>query len=599
MSIDSLAAAAASVSALHFLRPHWLLALLALPLLAWWWRRRRRRQSAWRDAVDPHLLPYLLEARSGARANRALWLGLLGATLAVCALAGPSWQRVEQPLWQSRAPLVVALDLSSATLASDLPPSRLAQARAKLATLLRERAGGQVGLVAFADDAYTVAPLTDDAGNVALFLDALAPDIMPTYGQPLDGSRADRAIERSARLLHQAGFDHGDILLLTDHADAAARGAAASAARDGYRVSVLGLGTAGGAAYRDGDGRIAQARLDAGSLRALASAGGGAYAALAAGDGDLAALGVLDPRQAGTIASHGEKTSLWRDQGYWLLLPLLLLALFAFRRGGALAAVLLCAWWPMQPVQAAGNDWWQRADQQAHQRLEQGAQAYREKDFAAAEKHWEGLPGADAAYNRGNALAKQGDYDAAIAAYDEALRLQPGMADAIANRKAVEAAKKRKPPPGGQPGNKPDHKPGKGQSGQSGGRQQAQDGKSPHDGKPDPAGQSATQARAPTDPGSPENGDARPGKPADTEAQRAADAAQRARMQQALRDAGQEKGAQQSQARPSSGNRAETPAERERRLANEAWLRRVPDDPGGLLRARFRLEYERRQQGGD
>ena len=44
--------------------------------------------------------------------------------------------------------------------------------------------------------------------------------------------------------------------------------------------------------------------------------------------------------------------------------------------------------------------------------------------------------------------------------------------------------------------------------------------------------------------------------------------------------------------------KAETPAERERRLANEAWLRRVPDDPGGLLRAKFRLEYERRQQGG-
>jgi len=24
----------------------------------------------------------------------------------------------------------------------------------------------------------------------------------------------------------------------------------------------------------------------------------------------------------------------------------------------------------------------------------------------------------------------------------------------------------------------------------------------------------------------------------------------------------------------------------------------VPDDPGGLLREKFRLEYERRQQGG-
>ena len=594
MNIDSLAASAASLSALHFLRPQWLLALLALPLLAWWWRRRRRRQSVWRDAVDPHLLSHLLEGRSGTRANAAPWLGLLGITLAVCALAGPSWQRVEQPLWQSRAPLVVALDLSSATLASDLPPSRLAQARAKLATLLRERAGGQVGLIAFADDAYTVAPLTDDAGNIALFLDSLAPDIMP-----VDGSRADRAIERSARLLRQAGFDRGDILLLTDHAGAAARNAAASAARDGYRVSALGLGTDGGAAYRDADGRIAQARLDAGSLRAVANAGGGAYAALAAGTGDLATLGVLDPRQAGTIASHGEKTALWRDQGYWLLLPLLLLALFAFRRGGALAAVLLCAWWPLQPAHAAGIDWWQRADQQAHQRLEQGAQAYRGNDFVAAEKNWTGLPGADAAYNRGNALAKQGEYDAAIAAYDEALRLQPGMADALANRKAVEAAKKRKPPPGRQSGNKPDNQQDKGKSGQSGGQQQSQEGTSPDNGKPGAADPGTRPPPAPAQPGPPQTSDPQPGKPADTQAQRVADTAQRARMQQALRDAEQAKRGQQAEAQQASGERAETPAQRERRLANEAWVRRVPDDPGGLLRARFRLEYERRQQGGD
>jgi Ca-activated chloride channel family protein len=64
-------------------------------------------------------------------------------------------------------------------------------------------------------------------------------------------------------------------------------------------------------------------------------------------------------------------------------------------------------------------------------------------------------------------------------------------------------------------------------------------------------------------------------------------------MQRALQQAKQ--GESQTQAM----QRSETPAARERRLANEAWLRRVPDDPGGLLRAKFRLEYERRQQGGN
>ena len=41
----------------------------------------------------------------------------------------------------------------------------------------------------------------------------------------------------------------------------------------------------------------------------------------------------------------------------------------------------------------------------------------------------------------------------------------------------------------------------------------------------------------------------------------------------------------------------ETPGQRERRLANEAWLKRVPDDPGALLRARFQLEAQRRRGG--
>lgn len=588
----------AGLVAPHFLRPQWLLALLALPLLAALWRRRRMRRNAWRDAVDPHLLPHLLEGPSGTQGRLAPWIGLAAFALAVCALAGPSWQRIAQPLWQSRAPLVVALDLSDAILATDLPPSRLAQARAKLATLLRERSGGQVGLLAYADDAYTVAPLTDDGGNVALFLDALAPDIMPAHGQSSDGSRADRAIERSAQLLRQAGFDRGDILLLSDHADARARDAAAAAARAGYRVSVLGLGTSAGAAYRDGAGVIAQARLDAGSLRALARSGGGGYATLAAGDGDLDALGVLDPGQAGTIAAQGQKTWLWHDQGYWLLLPLLLLAVFGFRRGGVLAALLPCLLLlPWQPARAAGSDWWQRADQQAHQQLEQGAQAYRGKDFAAAEKHWQGLPGADAAYNLGNALAKQGRYEEAIAAYDEALRLQPRMDDAIANRKAVEAAMRRKPPSGGQQG--PQDPRDQGKSGQQAGDPSSQ-------GKPSSGnggqGEARRDRQAPSQPRTApprQDNDPQAARPDDGQAQRAADAAQRARMQQALRDAERGKSAKPTQAQPATGKRSETASERERRLANEAWLRRVPDDPGGLLRARFRLEYERRQQGGN
>lgn len=616
MSLDLPTGYLSGITGLHFLRPQWLWLLLALPLLGWWRRRNRIRQSVWRDVVDPHLLPHLLQHRRGVGGHRGLWLGLLGAALGVCALAGPSWQRVEQPLWQNRAPLVIALDLSRASTASDLPPSRLLQARAKISTLLQQRAGGQVGLVAFADDAYTVAPLTDDAGNIALFLDALTPEIMPGDGEPSTGSHAERAIDWSGQLLRQAGFERGDIVLLTDHADSAARDAAAVSASAGYRVSVLGLGTTQGAAYRDADGRIARAQLDADSLRALATAGQGAYAALTPGVADLAALGVLDPQRTDTVAAHGEKTRVWTDQGYWLLLPMLLLAAFAFRRGGALAALLLCLWLPSTAVHAAGNNWWQRPDQQRHQQMLRGAEAYRGQDYAAADQAWHNLPGADAAYNRGNALARQAQYDAAIAQYDQALRMQPGMADAIANKKAVEAAKRRKPPAGQQQADNKQNKnqQDKGQQNKNGqgnsakdnsGQNQNQAGNDQQGKSGQPSSQRAPQpqpARSPADrqqqPASQSAGGdkAQAGQPLDAESQRKADAAQRTRMQQALRNAQQDKSGHQMQASASKAD--ETPAQREQRIANEAWLQRVPDDPGGLLRARFRLEAERRQQEG-
>ena len=572
-----------ALQTLNFVRPEWLWALLALPALWALWRLRQRRGNVWRNVVDAHLLPHLLE-HGGKRARDATWLGALGYLIAVLALAGPSWRQTEHPLWQSQAPLVIALDLSSAITASDLPPSRLLQARAKLATLLRERVGGQVALVVYAGEAFTVAPLTDDTANVALFLDALQPEVMP-----VDGQNVAQAIETSVRLMQQAGFERGDILVLSDQSSTSGTTAAANALAQGFRVSALGLGTASGAPYRDAGGRIVRARLDAPSLQALTGAGGGTYRSLARDDSDLQALGVLDPEATEASTARGEKGLAWQDEGYWLLPALMLLALFAFRRGGAFAVLMLCVLLPVAmparaQTQAPERSWWQRPDQQAHARIELGADAYRKGDFAAAEQSFTGIDSATAHYNQGNALAKQDRLDDAIAAYDRALKLEPGMEDAIENRKVVDAARKRQ----------------KGSGGDNDNKQQGKDKSAPKTGQQDQSKQDPGQPSQPPpqsrQPPDPQTGKASESPP-DAKAQAAADAAQRQRMQQAMAQAGARDDAK---AKPDAqGNAlAETPEQRERRQAVEAWLRRVPDDPGGLLKTKFRLEHERRQREG-
>ncbi|HIE0126186.1 TPA: VWA domain-containing protein [Stenotrophomonas maltophilia] len=600
-------------NALHLLRPEWLWALLALPLIIALALYRQRRSDAWRQAVDAHLLPHLLAAGARRRA-RLPWALLLGWTLASLAMAGPSWRQQAQPMFQASAPLLVVLDLSSRITATDLPPSRLLQARAKVGELLRARQGGQVGLVVYADDAYTVAPLTDDGSNVALYLDALSPDVMPR-----DGQRADRGIDWATRLMRQIGALQGQILLVSDQADSEAALAAAQARSLGLQVSVLGLGTPAGAAYRDGSGQIRQAALDEGSLRAVATAGGGRYARISADDSDLRAFGVLDARE-GTAAQRPGEGKQWRDEGFWLLPPVMLLALLAFRRRAVLAAVLTVGLLPwMNDVQAqapatpasqpAQGTLWKRSDQVQHQRLAEGVQAYRKGDFATARRQFEGIDNDAGWYNLANTLAREGNYDDAIAAYDRALALHPGMADAVANRAVVDAARKRKQSGGGQgqdqqkpPQNGQQKQPQspQGQQNPQGQPQQGQQnpGQSqPPSGQQDPPKAGDNNAQSKPQPGERgRDGQQAPPQVEDAKAQAQADEQQRQRMQQAMQQAREGKGEQDG--KPVPGSEGTSPRQREEQQAVEAWMRRVPDDPGALLRAKFQLENERRKREG-
>lgn len=601
----------AALAQLQWLRPDWLWALALLPVLAWWWQRRRTRASLWTQTVDAHLLPHLLKPGPASRRWLAPAIAALAFTLAVLALAGPSLREVQQPLWTQDAPLVIAVDLSSASLAADTPPSRIARVRVKLASLLAGREGGQVGLVAWAGEAFTVAPLTADTANVALFLDALDPDVMP-----VDGQRPDRAIARSVQLLAQAGFPDGTILLLSDHATPVALAEAARAQARGYTVSVLGLGTADGAPYRAAGGGIDVARRDDASLQELAAAGGGRYTALTQSDEDLSALGVLDSRRgaaAATGAESGSSVTTRQDDGYWLLLPLMLLALLAFRRGAPVLLLVMCLWLPGRDAFAA--DLWQRPDQRAHRTMQDAEAAYRRGDFDEAAKIYADVDDADADYNRGNALARQGRYADAIAAYDEALKAIPDMEDAIANRRAVEAAMNRKPPPGPKSSSGESGAPNRDGDADSGSSDSSSDPERGDDQQKDAASdqdndEEAGEGRGGDTPAARDEQDKppRPGndsqdgtddskdpEAADAEAQAAADAAQRERMREALESAGEHGKSEGSAAADATPESAD---ERERRVANEAWLRRIPDDPGGLLRRKFRIEYERRQREG-
>lgn len=613
----------AFIANFHFLRPLWLVALAALPLVLWLWRRRAQRADPWRSICDPQLFEHLVQQAPGVRgAGVAPWLVAMGWLVAVLALAGPAWRELPQETLRLQAPLVVAVDLSDRMRASDLKPDRMSRVRFKLADLLTRRGEGQTALIGYAGDAFTVAPLTDDAASLSDLAASLSPEVMPLQGQ-----RADRAIKLAQRLLRDAGEVRGDLLLITDTVDGRASSAARVAREAGLRVSVLGVGTEQGAPVprakggfmQDGEGGILLPRLDAGALTALARIGGGHYTPLTVDDADLRQLGVtvapLDAQARWDEEGSGQRA--WRDEGPWLLVCLLPLAALVFRRGWLLALVLGVGL-PAPQAQAAGwKDLWQRADQQAWEALEhgdakdaqtlardpalRGAAAYRSEDYPGAIDAYAATDGATGQYNLGNALAKAGRYQEAIAAYDQALAMQPDFPQASANRKAVQDWLEHQPPQS-QSGDSDD---GQGQQDSSSDSQQGQgrqkdeqqdpasDDTDPPQGEPD-----ESQADDASEGEQKDDGQTDPAQ--DGEEESDADASQDGQdrqnyaeeMQQALEE-GQEHGDEESRLAPLSTEEAE------RQQAMEHLLQRVPDDPGGLLRRKFQLELQRRQRDGD
>lgn len=643
---------------IHFLRPLALLLILALPLSLIMLRGARRDGRAWRNAVDPHLLPHLLEGGDARRGRAPWWFGSLAWIVACVALAGPAWERESMPLHRNQHARVIVLELSPTMLAQDEKPSRLARARFRIHDILERSRDRQTALVAYGGDAFVVAPLTDDIATVGNLVDSLDPSMMPVAG-----NATGRGIDKAVALVQQAGLHHGEIVLMADSVDADAIGAARRARQAGLVVSVLGAGTTAGAPVplpqgdflKDAHGNVVLARLDESDLAAVARAGGGRYATLGADDASSLDA-VLDGGVALDSASRAEDGALagtrWLDRGPWLVLALLPLVLFGFRRGWLLV-VALALFAPMPQAQAASlADLWKRRDQQTADALRDGdaaragelaptqewkaAAAYRGGDFEAAAEAYAGIEGPDAAYNRGNALAKLGRYEDAIEAYDEALRLAPDMQDATANRAAVEAALKRQeqnrqqqPDPQGSPdrqdrqsGKDPsqdDRQPESDDASQSQENGERQNGDQRDDTSPEPnndaagsddksgepqddasdAREDGRQSGNDADESSASGSEDRDGKPSDAQQEafkREMDEAMQERAEQAAEpgDPGsrEEKGA----ARMS----AEEEGARERDQAQEQWLQRVPDDPGGLLRRKFQLEYQRRKQdGGD
>jgi Ca-activated chloride channel family protein len=585
----------------QFLRPEWLWAVPAVIAVAVLLARRQLSPGSWQQVVDPALAPHVLAGSARRKSDLRWWLIGITGVVGALSLAGPAWQRIEQPVFRSDQALVVALDLSRSMDAQDVSPSRMLRARLKILDILERRASGQTALVVYSSNAFTVTPLTNDTDTIAALVNSLSTDIMPSRG-----SYPTAAIQKGRQLLEQAGAAFGEVLLITDGSSSPATERAARDLRDaGYTLSVLGVGTKEGAPIpklsggfvTDQAGRIAVARLEERGLRELAMSGGGRYATLSSDGRDL---DYLMAGEVGTRKSSDDSlaTDQWREEGPWLALLLLPLGALAFRRGWVV--MLAIAVLPLsQPAEASlWDDLWFNKDQQAQRELDAGNAAdaaglFEDPEWRAVAEYEAGAYAQSAArfaeqddvrnlYNLGNALARQGEFESAIDAYEQVLEADPENEDAAFNKDLLEQMMQD------QESQQQDQGDEQQSSDQSGGESQESESDASSQNESS-EGSSESQS---------ESGEQNASQRDDEMSEEDMQALQE-ELQRAAEEA--EKEARQQSPQLSEEQLEALRREQEQQQAMEQWLRRIPNDPGGLLRRKFRYQYQRmgRDQDGN
>ncbi|HEV7404648.1 MAG TPA: VWA domain-containing protein [Chthoniobacteraceae bacterium] len=407
-----------------FAHPYWFLGLLVLPVLI--------AVQAWAEARRRELLKKLVAARLQARlaANASdgkrwlrLSLLLIGLAFLFATLARPRWGEIVTVQTAHGRDIILAVDTSRSMLANDLAPNRLARVKLAAEDLIGALPGDRIGLVAFAGTSFLQAPLTADTNAVLASLHELDTNIIPR-----GGTNIEDAIHTAVDAFGKGESEQRAIVLFTDGEELDADSVSAAKELKGVRIYTVGAGSREGSIValpdsrdgspylRDSDGRIVKSRLDEDRLRAIAEATGGFYTHLTSGPAEMKQIAASLRMQLSAHDSDKQTSRRPIERFQWPLsaaVVFLIGTLFIGerRRVRPVAAVLLALLFLPVPARASNP----------------GLDRYAKKDYPGALQHFEEeqkkRPNHDAIqYDLGTSALKSGEYDKAVDALSDAIR---------------------------------------------------------------------------------------------------------------------------------------------------------------------------------
>lgn len=635
------------MSDFNFLRPLWLAAIPALFLIIYLLKKQQFSQSGWQQFIPEHLSKVLIDGQSG-KNKRPYFSALFTGILAIIALAGPTWQKLPQPVFQLQQGSVLIMDMSYSMYSTDISPNRLTRSRYKASDLLSSINEGEIGLIAYAGDAFNISPLTKDINNIKLLLDSLSPDIMPVAG-----SNPLAALAMADEMLINAGHVNGHIYWLTDGIDSGDLQDITQWSRQHpHRLNVLGIGTKAGAPIKlpngellkDNTGAIVVPKLSINKLYGAAQSGRGVYQTISTNASDINALvdyakneesntdvGVSDNDSQGNDTNNdlvrGDK---WHEVGPWLILLVLPFVLFAFRRGVLFGLALTISYLPSPQVSAnVWDDLWKTDNQQAQEKFSkenyqgaaqqfnnpqwQGSAHYKNGDYEEALASFKQSDTAEAFYNQGNSYAQLQQLDKAIDAYETALEKDPNLEQAKENKALIEKLKQQQEQQqsengesdsneqdqdnqenqqqdGDQQGDSQDNQNGEQQQSQDQSQEQSQDQgekSSENDSQSDPENNSQNDENSDA-----QNSEDEEKNKSDSDETSDKESESEQESQAAEADQGENEGNEEAK---TAAQLAEEQKAKETEQKHQQLLNKVTNDPYLLLRNKMQLEYQKRR----
>lgn len=420
-------------SEFHFLRPQFLWLIGAASLIFLISLFNLRQNISWKSVIAPHLRPYMVQKGSGHIKLLMNIFTFLFLTLGALALAGPTWKKVEIPGQQLETPLIILLDLGEGMLKEDIQPSRLERAKFKIIDLLEADPGARTALIAFAGSAHTVVPLTEDYEIIKSHIETLKPSVMPVRGHDLEEAflLADSLVQKTTA--------PGTLLVFSDQLSDEDFGIVSQYLQSSTNqlrwVPARAMGD-----LSEEDGQTFQT-----TLSQLSSLDRVNIHPMTLDKSDMEAI--RDQVKNNLIFTEKPEDSAddWRDAGILLIIPMIVLLLFWFRKGWVLYGLVLVIFTSCGEVETF-EDLWYTTDYQGQKASNQGdfekaaalysdpmrkgVAYFKAGNYEDAIREFRQDTSANGQYNLGLSYYQNGDYDLAELAFGKAVELDPNLEEA-------------------------------------------------------------------------------------------------------------------------------------------------------------------------